>query len=126
MIQSHSSRALCDLRVGKEVYTDLCHGGLGNWQVLQVNIWLLAGLLDYLAGRACLAVCEDIFLHIGPIGMTSQGVVDLRGGYMAKGGVYLIPNLIFDVGVPFLCVGNAELHLMLLGVVQGAIVGSGA
>ena len=56
--------------------------------------------------------------------MASQGVVGLRGGFIVKGDVNLVQNLIFDFEVGFLCIGDTRPDLMLLGVVADTIVSS--
>ena len=40
---------------------------------------------------------------------------------MAEGGVDLVQNLILDVAVAFLCIGDTQPWLMLLGVVDTAM-----
>lgn len=59
-----------------------------------------------------------------PVVMASYSMVGLRRGSMAKGGMDLIQNLVFDLGVVLLCIANAEPDLMRLGVVNDAIVRS--
>ena len=97
-------------------------GGLCNCEGLEIAIWLLGGVLDYLAYSVCLAVCECCVLHIWPVQMASQSMIGLVGGSMAQVGVDRGQNLIFDLVVAFLCVGNAEPDLMLLYIVDDAIV----
>ena len=100
----------------------MCTGGLGNGQGLEVAIWLLCGLLDDLAYWACFTVCERSSLPIWPVKMASQSMVGLVGGYMDKGGVNPVRNLILDVGVAFSPVGDTQQDLMLVGVGNDVIV----
>ena len=50
----------------------------------------------------------------------------LGPGSMHKGCVNLVPNLIFDIAVAFLYIGDTQLHLILLSVVDYVIVCSEA
>ena len=89
----------------------------------EVTIWLLGVLLAYLGYRACLAVYERIFFHIGAIEVTSEHVVGLDRGSMAKGGVDPVQNHILDLVVVFFCISDIQPDLMLLSEVDDAIIG---
>ena len=56
--------------------------------------------------------------------MANPSMIDLVAGFMAKGGVDLVQNLILDFGVAFLCVGVTQPDLLLLSVVNDAIPSS--
>ena len=118
VIKCLSCRELCDLREGKKVHANMGSGGLRNWEGLETATCLLSGLLDYLVYWTCLALCERIFLHIWPVEIASESMIGLRGASMVQGDEYLGQNLIFNCIVAFLCVGNAETDLMLVGIID--------
>ena len=54
--------------------------------------------------------------------MAIQSMVGLGGGSITKGRVDLVQNLILNLGVAFLCIGDTQRDLMLQGIVDDAIV----
>ena len=109
--------------MGNEVHTDVYSGGPENCQALELAMWLLGGLLDYLTYCACLAISELLSLQIWPVKLASQSMVGLDRESMTERVVDHISNHILYFLVTFLYIGNTHLHLIDMSLVNDVIMG---